>query len=427
MTWGGRVAFACGQLGLMVTVRFFFSWNLRFADGRSASGEILLDAAWVGLAFFAARLFDGVTDPIAGWLSDRWVGRGGERRTLLWYSFLVPLIGLIMIFMPNHDMSVGVRWFLTLGGMFLFFVGYTFYAIPYWSLTDDYSHDDKRERRTLSTLLGASLILATAVVGVLSPLLVDAFGYLPAGIALAVPSAALMILPFWGQPRRGARAQTRKLRRESLFRQITAALRHRLFLAVLIIFSGSQMAFTVITASAPFIATALLGGTEKDVSLILGSFLATAIPSFLFAPALSRRFGWQRVVALSSLLLAVAYGGAAGLGEAWLGTPMHTAMAVFALAGPMSAVILALEAEAITECARHTGLEVTSLYFGMFNFMIKALNGLAFFLTGILVAMVPEIGSTAVRGMPFLAGALLALGVAGYAIARPRGVASPAD
>ncbi|MEZ5325958.1 MAG: hypothetical protein R3F19_12965 [Verrucomicrobiales bacterium] len=59
-------------------------------------------------------------------MSDVWIRSGKERRTLLWFAFLLPSIGLILTFLPNHDMTQVVRWSLLGSGMFLFFVGYTF-------------------------------------------------------------------------------------------------------------------------------------------------------------------------------------------------------------------------------------------------------------------------------------------------------------
>jgi hypothetical protein len=61
-------------------------------------------------------------------------------------------------------------------------------------------------------------------------------------------------------------------------------------------------------------------------------------------------------------------------------------------------------------------------YAQVFYLLVKALNGAAVFLTGVLVTMAndPEYGASAVRAMPFLAGILLVLGVGGYVIARPR-------
>jgi VIT1/CCC1 family predicted Fe2+/Mn2+ transporter len=65
---------------------------------------------------------------------------------------------------------------------------------------------------------------------------------------------------------------------------------------------------------------------------------------------------------------------------------------------------------------------VTSLYFGVFNFMVKGLNGLATFLTGLLVSLAnnTSLGTMAIRTMGVVAGALLVAGVVGYVAARPR-------
>ena len=95
---------------------------------------------------------------------------------------------------------------------------------------------------------------------------------------------------------------------------------------------------------------------------------------------------------------------------------MTTAMILFGVAGPMAAVILGLEAEAINICAKETNEEVTSLYFGVFNFLVKALNGLAMFLTGLLVTLSRQPGyhEKAIRWMAVMAGVLLLLGGLGY-------------
>ncbi len=63
-----------------------------------------------------------------------------------------------------------------------------------------------------------------------------------------------------------------------------------------------------------------------------------------------------------------------------------------------------------------------SLYFGVFNFVVKGLNGAAIAITGVLVTLAgdPKWEHTAVRLMPMLAGTLLVVGVIGYTIVRPR-------
>ena len=70
-----------------------------------------------------------------------------------------------------------------------------------------------------------------------------------------------------------------------------------------------------------------------------------------------------------------------------------------------------VEGEAIVRCAQSSTYKSTGMYFGVYNLIVKALNGLALFLTGLLASQ----GSIlAVRAMPFMAGGLCAVGVLVY-------------
>jgi Na+/melibiose symporter-like transporter len=413
----------------MALTRFFFQWVIAFAGDSSGDERIpLFAAASVGALFFAFRIFDGVTDPIAGVTSDWWVRRGRQRRSLLWFSFALPPIGLALVFAPSVDMSTALRWALLASGMFVFFVGYTFYAIPYWSLIDDYSDGDPRTRARLSNVLGTGVLLATGFGFVLSPLLIDAVGFFHAALLWALPCGVLMVLPYFAHPKKGrpsAADGEGKSEGKVPWDAFKVAFRHQRFRAVVALFAGGQMSFTVMTAAAPFIAVDLLGGAKADVALLLGPFLLTALPSFALVPRMTARFGWERAVVIATLCLGGVYAGAGLLGVTLLVSPLVTAACVFALGGPMAAILLGLEGEAITASAAEQGGKVTSVYFGVYNFVVKALNGLALFITSVLAAMSQEHGSVAVRAMGIFAGGLLVLGVVLYFRLRPKAVAAP--
>ena len=120
---------------------------------------------------------------------------------------------------------------------------------------------------------------------------------------------------------------------------------------------------------------------------------------------------------VASLVLALVYMGVAFLGRGIIGSPMTTAMVLFGLGGPAVAVLLGLESEAIANCAREAEGNKTSLYFGMFNLGVKALNGLATFLTSLLVTLStdrPDLANIATRSMGILAAVLLFAGVGLY-------------
>ncbi|MCO5164891.1 MAG: MFS transporter [Planctomycetes bacterium] len=407
------VLYACGQVGMMCLARFFFQWNMEYAREPVGDG-FLLAPALLGLLLFGFRIFDGVTDPVAGIISDRWVRRGRQRRHLLLFAFALPVVGLALIFRPDREMAEPLRWALATGGMFVFFVGYTVYAIPYWSLVADYSGDDHDVRRRLSNSLGTGMLVATAIIAVASPAVVVARGYFEAALWVGIPATLLMVLPFFAQPGPQPAAAAPAGPEPTLGEMLGTAFKDRRFLAVLVLFSGSQMSFTVMTAGAPAIASEVLGGTAGDVPRLLGPFLLGAFPFFVLVPTLSRRLGWERAVVVASLALGVVYAGTRFLdGEA--PSPFLTAGLLFACAGPMAAVLLGLEGEAVTTCARESKGELTAIYFGMLNLVVKAMNGLAVFLTGVVL----EQQRFGLIGP--LAGALLWAGVAGYFVLRPRG------
>lgn len=412
MRTSSLLLYGAGQLGINLLARYFFQWVIRFADvGKDTAAGPLLAASMVGGLFFGFRIFDGVTDPLAGILGDRWVGSGRERRSLIWVSFLIPAIGLSLVFAPEATMSLTLRYVLLVAGMFLFFVGYTLYAIPYWSLVEDYSQGNPRTRTSLSNVLGVGVLLATGVGFILSPKVVEVIGFFRGSLVFGVAGTLLMALPYFAAPER-TQIPAALPKPPPIMECLAASLAHKRFLAVILLFAGAQMSLTVMTAAAPYIAEKLLGGTISDVALLLGPFLVAAVPTFFLVPSLSRRLGWEKAAAFGVLALSVAYIGAGMLGKGLIGTPMTTGMLVFACAGPGCAFVLGLEGEAIASSAERSAHRSTGVYFGVYNFVVKALNGLALFVTGILA----EQGTVwSVRAMPMVAGALCIFGVLVYA------------
>lgn len=430
MNFGRYFLYFCGQLGLMTLIRFFLTWIVRFCDSPEKGVETtaLVAGGTLATVLLGFRIFDGVTDPIAGNISDAWVRRGRERRTLLWIWFLVPPVGLLLCFLPDLAMSVALRWALLGGGMFLLFVGYTFYAIPYWSLIDDYGKTEQ-ERRLMSNLLGVGMLGATALGTVASGLAIHRLGYYNAVLAFAIPAALLMLLPIFAQPPEAEVKPPEEDTGPGLFESVAIALKHRRFLATLFLFAGSQMSFTVLTAGSVFIVQYLLlsEAPEKDNSVVMAAFLATSFLSFAIVPAISRRLGWERACMLASLVLALVYGFTALLGQGLIGSPLTTMCVLFACGGPMASVLLGLEGEAVTDCARQRGEAMTAIYFGVYNLVVKCFNALALFLTSLLTVLIaPELkdgygwGASGARLIGPVAGSLLVLGVVAYFLVRPR-------
>ena len=426
--------FMCGQLGIMLLARFFFQWLIYFCNQPVDEKLTLLSVSLVGLIMLGFRVFDGVTDPIAGSLSDLWVKSGRERRRLLWYMAPLPAIGITLCFLPSVTDSELVRWIYLLSGMLLFFIGYTLYAIPYWSLVGDYAQGDQQRRGKLSTLLGVGMLLATTVGFILTPIMISKFGYLNSAITLALISIPLMIAPYFALPSSIDTQKSQPINNvhnnedlggfKGQFSALLATIKHRHFLSVICLFAGSQMSFTVMTAAAPFIACDLLGGQEKDVAFILGPLLFMAIPASAFVPRLAKKLGWERSVALACTGLGLVYFGSIGLGASIIHSPLVTAAILFSLGGPMVAILLGLEGEAITSCASEVGGGV-GMYFGVYNLIVKGANGIAFAITSFIAANAKG-DPWQVKLMGIAASLMLLFGLCSYFFLRPKGNQSTA-
>ena len=130
--------------------------------------EVGLSIGLVGLVFLLARLWDGISDPIIGTLSDCTNSRFGRRKP--WILVGAPLWMLAAWFLCNPPKDVGL--FYLFFWAVLFYAAHTIVKIPYWSwgaeLSSNYEERSKVTGfRESGSMLG-NIIVAAAPVFLLS-------------------------------------------------------------------------------------------------------------------------------------------------------------------------------------------------------------------------------------------------------------------
>ena len=162
--------------------------------------ELGLGLAATGLFLLLARLFDTVSDPVIGYLSDRYGFRGARRKPWIAIGAVIAGFGLFKILNPPGDVggSYLLLWSIVL------YAGWTMVSVPYlaWGaeLADDY--DDRtrltswREAMTLIGIFGAGALAAiTANMGWTSSDSIGAIAWLAIGLGAAVIPLLLWYVP----------------------------------------------------------------------------------------------------------------------------------------------------------------------------------------------------------------------------------------
>jgi len=108
-----------------------------------ASKEIGLSLVVTGSVFTLMRLLDVIIDPIAGYVSDRWVTRWGRRRPMLAIGAPLLALGAWQVFVPGGPVTAVHLGFW----LFVMYLGYSTCIIPHLSwgseITADY-HERSR-------------------------------------------------------------------------------------------------------------------------------------------------------------------------------------------------------------------------------------------------------------------------------------------
>jgi GPH family glycoside/pentoside/hexuronide:cation symporter len=107
--------------------------------------------AWkVGLAMAVPRVWDAVTDPIMGHISDSWRGRWGRRRPFLLLGSLAVLLTFGLLWLPTSTWgSNAIFWWFLIVSM-LYYTAFTIFSIPYIAIGYEIATDSK-ERTKLMT------------------------------------------------------------------------------------------------------------------------------------------------------------------------------------------------------------------------------------------------------------------------------------
>lgn len=133
-----REKFSVGTGGLTVSLG---NQSVR-TTGQGVLNMILgINAFWVGIVLAIPLLWDAITDPIMGNISDNFKSRFGRRRPFILFGAILMGLTFASIWMiPVHWSDAGkLTWFLVTS--LLFYTSYTIFSVPFIALTYEMTPD----------------------------------------------------------------------------------------------------------------------------------------------------------------------------------------------------------------------------------------------------------------------------------------------
>lgn len=346
-----------------------------------ATDVLLIAPGIVGVLFALGRIWDAVTDPVAGYLSDRTNTRLGRRRP--WMLAAIPLFALFfaMLWTPPASLSgtILVAWIGV--ALFGFYTAYTLYAVPHMSLGAELARGH-HDRTRVFALRHVTMTLGVIVAFGALQWVQNAESSREAAamlVYLVVPIASgLMLVPpvllrerpeFQGRGARDPRAAVRDVWRNP---------HARVLLAVLFI---EALGGAVLGVLAPFLAKYVLE-VPKVVALLPGFYVFASIASLPMWVRLSRRFGKPRTWLVGMVGGALAFGSTvfAGVGDVVLISALLLVAGFFAGSG--GALGQSVLADIMDFDEYTTGERKEGAYSASAGFVFKAAAGCTVALTG---------------------------------------------
>ena len=117
-----------------------------------------------GLALGIALVFDAVTDPLAGFVSDRFRSRWGRRHPFMFFSAFPLVLSFVALFNPPDSLSEFGSFLWLLVFAVLVRASLTFYHVPHLALGAEMAHDYNQR----STVFAYSTVLSITAMAVVT-------------------------------------------------------------------------------------------------------------------------------------------------------------------------------------------------------------------------------------------------------------------
>ncbi|NOY07808.1 MAG: MFS transporter [Spirochaetes bacterium] len=279
---------------LFTTLSFYFLFFL--TDG------VGIPAALAGWIFFVGKLWDAISDPLMGYISDRTKTRWGRRRPYLLFGVIPLAVTYILLWQRYGIENKTVLFILYALLAVAFFTSFTFIAVPYSSLIPELTLDYDDRTSLVSYRMMFSILLSIAGAALPMMFVESAGGSLTAGfgkmaVVFGIFGMVPILITFFGTRERFSREGTASLSLKNAYQQ---TLKNRPFRFAMFIFLLSWVTVDLIGVVFVYFVTYYLKRQELLDTLFFTMFIVAVV--FLpFWYLVSKELGkrWTYIIGIS--------------------------------------------------------------------------------------------------------------------------------
>lgn len=337
---------------------------------RFYASDVGVPLALVGTIMIAVRIFDVITDPLMGYISDHTRSRFGRRRPWILAATPILMLSIYQLFLPPADAD---GWHMLIWSMVLS-IGTTMMLIPYYAWGAELSTDyNERSRITGGRAMAGVMGSLTAQLVPAAALIFFGMGGSAAvleivGITMLIVMPVCVALTLLNTPE----AQIEVRSTLPVIRGLKIMWENQPFKLLVVAFMIGSIGLNITTPLYIFFIADVLGAEDQAIFMLTFFYLTSffAVPFWVW---LSRRIGKHRAYIASFVVIACAHPFYLLLGEGdfWFMLPITVATG-FAAGGFAQALPNSMKADVIDLDNLASGENRAALFFSSWSFAQKA-------------------------------------------------------
>jgi len=345
---------------------------------------LLISPVMMGFIFGLSRVWDAITDPLAGYLSDRTNSSMGRRRP--WMIVSAPFIcfSFFMIWYQPVELSVEFATLWIAVAVLFFYSAMTAFNVPHHSLGAELSsnyHERTKVFGVRHMVWNCGSLLALLA---MHQLIV---GTNPKKDALYIALIAGLItfaLIIWTVFRTKEREEYQGRGEKNPIIAFLDVLKNKYAVLLLVVFFIENLGFATIGILTPYVAEYIVLKPDRTAIYIL-TYLMPCILSVPLWIAVSKRIGKKNTWLISMVLTGFGFGGMFFL-HAGADTLILTLAFVCGVgAGSGAAMAPSIQSDVIDYDEYLTGKRKEGTYFASWNLVFKTATGITFMITGFVL------------------------------------------